>query len=154
VRQFALIAVGGIVLGLVLALVLSVVRGPGGPRELGPCTAELLRLAPTLALDSTGTRAEVGVSAPGPARCAIPSLRPLLTVEVDSAGGKRIVRRSRHLPAFTERAVDGSFTGSIPVAALPLCRAAQPLHYVVRIMGLSASGDGSLLYLNGRCYLG
>jgi hypothetical protein len=113
-----------------------------------------LRLAPTLSLDSTGRRASVGVSAPGPAHCAIPSVRPLLTVEVDSADGKRLVKRSQRLQPFTELAVDGSFSGSIPVAALPLCRAKQPLRYAVHVMGLSTSGQGPLLYANGRCYLG
>ena len=153
-RPFVLLAAGGIALGVVLAVVLAVVRGPAKAPVLPLCTADYLKLAPTISLDSTGRRAQVGVSAPGPAHCAIPSLRPLLTVEVDAADGKHLVRRRRRLLPFTEFAVNGSFSASIPVAALPLCRAEQPLRYVVHVMGLSTSGQGPLLYANGRCYLG
>src|SRR3954469_11386425 len=150
----AILLAGGIILGLGLALVLHEVRGSVKGERLAPCTADWLKLAATVGLDDAGKVARVGLTAPGPADCLALGKRQRLGIQVTSADGKLLLKRSVRGGPVPGTEVFNSFGTTVTAPALKLCKAKQPLHFSVSAIGLTAAGDSPLHYAGGRCFLG
>jgi hypothetical protein len=154
VRTIAIITAAGIVLGVALAFVLHALRKPARTPTLLPCSAEWLHLAPTVGLDPTGKVAQVGFTAPGPAHCGTFGTTRTMQIEVASADGKQLVKRSRPAGPLPGSEVVTAFAGRVSVPALKLCKARQPLRFTVTVVGLTASGNSRMHFAEGRCFLG
>jgi hypothetical protein len=151
VRLIAIIATVGVAVGIGLAALVHAVQGPVHSTADEPCTAEWLHLAPTLSLNPAGTTLTVGFQTPVAGGCRVPQGERFTGVRIESADGMVLLAKRVEGGPPPGSAVTAKLVYSVTTPAAPICRAPQPLHFQVWVIGLTASGETSLRFDGGRC---